>query len=916
MALLHYANLDNMHRPDVVMGQVSWGLQDFYQYLEHTKKYLQSDAAVLRLGWNQSNFCLISLEKADNSIFESTQVYEFATEKDKNFTEENAIEIIEVDKNNKQLLLERKPTKAFLNVKGKEEKFFTWKIATIEGTWVELIEPKDKPNEPESTFRSFFEDGVKSLYQADLPESDDLTCHKWQFSRNDELWVKNSKPERNQLLLSVKPEKAMLLLKPNTYAIEKQLAAINALQNRPDNHQRPLLRLFEGAQYAKWQNFKQNRLTDWNWKLLTNEFRPGTSEQREFVEIALATPDFAFLEGPPGSGKTTAICELILQLIAQDKRVLLCASTHVAVDNVIERLMDESNSHRNQIIPVRIGDKNNLSESVKPYQYEQFKNTEKQRLIKFLSNHSSVAQKHLLDVLQGNNDEVIQRLILDSANLVCGTTIGILQHPDIKNSNQATPEFDVMIIDEASKTLFPEFLVPALLAKRWILVGDPKQLSPYVDDEAMAENINVCLPDDHWRKACLDVYQAKHYSDKGALVVVAQNDVEKQAYLKQSEKHKGSVLCVDADGENLDDLPYASIVVGKIENIATQQYQLPLDVSQIRGNFQGLDISQRRMAARTKNNPSEENKMWGGEVSWRLARQYEQRLSKKPSQSEHLKKQVEDLLPANDDLAKGGVKKKIQQVRRVALPSVLESLQQGFERTENQKNGTALSDGLPETVLEQRHVLLKYQHRMHPDISSFSRRYIYQGEALQDPEDMEEKRAWSYSRYKARALWLDVKKDGYNDKTNSHRREASVIVEEIEKFADWSKSNPKTDTQDGHWTIAVLSFYRGQEKELRQQLRKLIKHSSAYRNFRLDNCKIELCTVDRFQGHEADVVFLSFVKQYATVFLGSPNRLNVAVTRARYQLVLVGNRQALNNERHLELKQLIDSVSYDNTWEK
>ena len=58
------------------------------------------------------------------------------------------------------------------------------------------------------------------------------------------------------------------------------------------------------------------------------------------------------------------------------------------------------------------------------------------------------------------------------------TTIGILQHPDIKSGGHASPDFDVLIVDEASKTPFQEFLVPALLAKRWIIVGDPKQLLP------------------------------------------------------------------------------------------------------------------------------------------------------------------------------------------------------------------------------------------------------------------------------------------------------------------------------------------------------------------------------------------------------------------------------------------------------
>lgn len=51
-------------------------------------------------------------------------------------------------------------------------------------------------------------------------------------------------------------------------------------------------------------------------------------------------------------------------------------------------------------------------------------------------------------------------MVLDAANLVCGTTIGILQHPDIKGNGAATAPFDVLIVDEASKMTFQEFLVP------------------------------------------------------------------------------------------------------------------------------------------------------------------------------------------------------------------------------------------------------------------------------------------------------------------------------------------------------------------------------------------------------------------------------------------------------------------------
>ncbi|EDN72511.1 hypothetical protein BGS_0098 [Beggiatoa sp. SS] len=180
----------------------------------------------------------------------------------------------------------------------------------------------------------------------------------------------------NLLLLEKKPSKPLLLLKPNTYQLQKQLDAIRSLQDSPWPEHRPLLRLMESTAHAQWPNIPITYIdnlwmrSNWGednfrWKLLTNSSRPGTDKQRDFVDIALNTPDFAFLEGPPGSGKTTAICELILQLIAEDKRVLLCASTHVAVDNVIERLMAKDNEYREEVIPVRIGDKSNLSDSVK-----------------------------------------------------------------------------------------------------------------------------------------------------------------------------------------------------------------------------------------------------------------------------------------------------------------------------------------------------------------------------------------------------------------------------------------------------------------------------------------------------------------------------------------------------------------------
>ena len=68
---------------------------------------------------------------------------------------------------------------------------------------------------------------------------------------------------------------------------------------------------------------------------------------------------------------------------------------------------------------------------------------------------------------------------------------------------------------------------------------------------------------------------------------------------------------------------------------------------------------------------------------------------------------------------------------------------------------------------------------------------------------------------------------------------------------------------------------------------------------------ITLCTVDRFQGQEADIVFLSMVQTRRVGFMDSPNRLNVAVTRARYQNVIIGSLEYFSSQSASEdLRQL------------
>ena len=65
---------------------------------------------------------------------------------------------------------------------------------------------------------------------------------------------------------------------------------------------------------------------------------PLNDPQLRAIDVALRSDSIALIHGPPGTGKTTAVVELIAQYVARGLRVLACSPSNVAADNIVERL--------------------------------------------------------------------------------------------------------------------------------------------------------------------------------------------------------------------------------------------------------------------------------------------------------------------------------------------------------------------------------------------------------------------------------------------------------------------------------------------------------------------------------------------------------------------------------------------------
>lgn len=204
------------------------------------------------------------------------------------------------------------------------------------------------------------------------------------------------------------------------------------------------------------------------------------SRQLEAKALALATPDIALIHGPPGTGKTTVICGIVEDLVKRGQRVLLVAPTHVALDNVLERVGDRSG-----VTAIRLGSADNVEEQAHRFLLQHRSKDLTRHLARDLRVATSEAPSDDPVVAVQRewagriaNEEEVGALLLLNANLVCATPIGIAMAREFR---EVEVVFDVMILDEASKATITDFLVPAARARKWILVGDHRQLAPYVD---------------------------------------------------------------------------------------------------------------------------------------------------------------------------------------------------------------------------------------------------------------------------------------------------------------------------------------------------------------------------------------------------------------------------------------------------
>jgi len=809
------------------------------------------------------------------------------------------------------------------------------------GAWVQLLLPQaddaDEAVDPRAVF-----------CESDLHEVSTDTRRSSETS----FAVKRVDGDRYRLLLDrLPPEGSLLHLPLDLKNLYLQRRALRQLRDAPLPHHQGLLRLCEDPERVRWPEVEPHPIPEGGWRALTDPTRSGTDEQRAFVELALGSPDFALLEGPPGSGKTTAICELVSQLVAKGQRVLLCASTHVAIDNVLERLLASDAP----IDAVRVGRLEKVDDAVQATQLD----ARVDALVRDWSRRPAL-RGHGAGTLRA----MAERTVIMAANLTCGTTTGIGNHPLFAGLGQDRhiaerpitdrPHWDVLIIDEASKTLIHEFMVPALMARRWIIVGDVRQLPPFSDRGGLEANLRELLddkrrplfPPEHQRACLLRARLARRdVRETGARWLV----VEPPAVLDwlgrelAAEPEEGLSVARVATRAMRAEGPVEIVTLAALRDGAPDALRLlaadwvlvpedlmaqvsaylpanllcardltrgpaavpddaPLTLRRAwwraRAKRLAAPLRERGKTLATPADLEDHTADWlgrrdlAGELAWRLTRLHELKRSRDDRQRERLRRDLATLRPRAVDIGDA-----LDALRDVGLPSILEVLQEGVGADRSARR-SALTLGLGSSArdrraFERRFGRLRYQHRMHPEIAAFARGQFYDGRALEDANTIgqrDECVGWDYRGDAPRMVWAHV---AGREQGGVNADEIAVIEAHLSAFIAWARTRGTPRRDRGVWEVACLAFYAKQANALSEMLQRVTGDRTRRTRFRVADAPVEIVcgTVDRFQGREADLVTLSMRNTRRVGFLDSPNRLNVALTRARQQLIVVGDAE-------------------------
>ncbi|PPR96553.1 hypothetical protein GOBAR_AA24106 [Gossypium barbadense] len=586
---------------------------------------------------------------------------------------------------------------------------------------------------------------------------------------------------------------------------------------------------------------------------------PELNASQVFAVKSVLQKPISLIQGPPGTGKTVTSAAIVYHMAKQGQgQVLVCAPSNVAVDQLAEKISTTGLKVVRLCAKSREAVSSPVEHLTLHYQVRHLDTSEKSELHKLQQLKDEQGELSSSDEKKYKAlKRATEREISQSADVICCTCVGAAD-PRLANFR-----FRQVLIDESTQATEPECLIPLVLGVKQSIAGGSRSqpvnleatISPqeYKGTKELTKNRN---PHEFFKQEPTTVSLKDNYTCGRAGYFELQ-------VLREEITARSSKTHVDPDGR----LNLRRVISGskKKNRIAATQLE--------ENNFQKRHLSHKKSSVFELSSggpgvlltPED-----GGLPTFRNTFQISSTVKRTTCKLERNSPNTTDkeVVLVGDHCQLGPV----IMCKKAARAGLAQSL---FERL---------------VLLGVKPIRLQVQYRMHPCLSEFPSNSFYEG-TLQNGVTINERQSsgidfpWPVPN-RPMFFYVQMGQEEISASGTSYLNRTEAA--NVEKIVTTFLRSGVVPSQIGVITPyegqrAYIVNYMSRNGSLRQQLYK----------------EIEVASVDSFQGREKDYIIVSCVRSnehQGIGFLNDPRRLNVALTRARYGIVILGNPKVLSKQ--------------------
>lgn len=604
------------------------------------------------------------------------------------------------------------------------------------------------------------------------------------------------------------------------------------------------------------------------------EFKSKLDNSKENAVLkALQSEDIFLLQGPPGTGKTTFIGELVYQIISKnpESKILISSQSNVAVDHALNKIQS--------ILPgismLRIGRKDRLSQGAEQYLIEEqldlMINNIKEKSKLFLEQI-----KNEVNLSPSTLDKYEKISLIDKINDMIKNLNNEIIENEMKLQSVKEKYNKIIVLTEGLNEVYSKLSSKIQFVNERELTG--------ILNNFKEEYLNLGLRIVNEIDSANEIGEEKQMLEDIVMELTSKklkNQTEIDV-LKEQLKVENPEAFISLKSMIQQEMNDKKALIDEVTNIEIIQKEWISRVS-VDNKFESLLIQKANIIGATCLGVSSLQSLNDISFDWVIVDEAGRATA------------PELLVPIVM------AKKVVLVGDHKQLPPVIDEGYSELNLKEHNINIKDLEKSLFEELLTSINAdcvgLLKEQYRMHKGIGDLIS-YVFYDNQLESPANIEDKQH-GFTRWNGKSLvWLSTSEHPRKAQQELKNRGHITYENKLEVDIIFEKLVEMDNDYNGRGLfkeVGIIAGYQAQKSALRRKLEREYKD-------KFKNISVEINTVDAFQGRETDVIFYSIVRSNSKGqigFLKDARRLNVALSRAKELLVIVGDHSSVTQEKIL-----------------